>query len=136
MQAAPVMPGGWGYCVRLPGDNARAFFIFKALPVPTFILASPQPAWEVSAIDTPSRSPGGARTRPSSAALCRSKGGLHGRHSAGCGTEGNPAGWGSAGTCRTHSPPPPGPPGPALARCSTAPSAPAGTQLLGTARAC
>lgn len=67
----PRCRGPW-CCARLPADNIQVFFIFKALLALTFILAPPQPAWEVSAITAPSHSPGGAGTRPSSAARCRS----------------------------------------------------------------
>lgn len=64
---------------RLPRDNTRVFFIFKALPALIFILAPPQPTWEVSTIAAPSRSPRGAGTQPSSAALCRSRARREGR---------------------------------------------------------
>lgn len=51
-------PHRCGQCrTRLPGGNTGLVFIFKAPPAPTFILAPPQPAWEVSAIAAPISQP-------------------------------------------------------------------------------
>lgn len=94
-QVAPEVPGGLWCHARLPWENTRALFIFKALPAPAFI-----PAFLGGLCYCCPHLP--VLGDQGLAKLCRSEGRRQGRVH---GTEGNPNSWGSAGTCQIQPPP-------------------------------